>query len=195
MFKGKTLVLVLAVAALFAAASPGYSQDWESVIASWPETAKATAEQVAEKYGAPDMVGSDLLEWQNVDPYVWIRVNSVEVAHNFPIEHKDVLDIAVPYRVPIEKFSQLAEFDGSAVAMRTKGLLVASCFQEALDILILNLANDVATGERTPAEARSAFGEIATGWMRGEKNPYTEALQFQLEPLSATQDPDESLGM
>lgn len=196
MLNNKALMLVLAVVALFAVASPGYSQAlWERVIASWPETAKSTAQEIAEKYGAPDMVGSDLLEWQDKGPYVWIRVNSTEVAHNFPIEHKDVLDIAIPYRVPVDMYTTLAEFDGSAVAMRTKGLLVASCFKEGLDILILNLANDVVTGEKTPAEARSAFGEIAMGMMRGEKNPHTEALQFQIEPLSGTQDPDKALQM
>ncbi|MFQ5890104.1 MAG: hypothetical protein ACE5JR_08620, partial [Gemmatimonadota bacterium] len=157
--------------------------------------AKSTAEEIAHKYGAPDMVGSDLLVWQNKDPYVWIRVHSTAVAHNFPLEHGDVLDIAVPYRVPVNMYTTLAEFDGSAVAMRTKGLLVASCFKEGLDLLILNLANDVVTGEKTPAEARMAFGKIATGMMKGEKHPYLEALQFRTEPLSATRDPDRPLDM
>jgi len=166
---------------------------WSRVTASWPETAKNTAREIAQKYGAPDMVGSDLLVWRNKSPYVWIQVNRKEVQHNFPAPHKDVLDIAIPYKVPVAMLTKLAEFDGSAVAMRTKGLLVASCFKEGLDVLILNLANDVVTGKKTPEQARTAFGEIAAGMMKGKKNPYTESLQFKVQPLSATQDPDEPL--
>jgi len=192
----KTLMFVLAVVVVSTVASRSYSEPlWLRVIASWPETAKGTAEEIGEKYGAPDMVGGDLLVWQNKGPYAWIQVHGTEVAHNFPVEHSDVLDIAIPYKVPAGMYNNLAEFDGSAVAMRTKGLLVASCFKEGLDILILNLANDVVTGTMTPTQARMAFGEIATGMMKGEKNPYTETLQFQTEPLSATQDPDKSLEM
>ncbi|MBI4488249.1 MAG: hypothetical protein HY694_04130 [Deltaproteobacteria bacterium] len=196
MLTGKTLMLISAVAALFAVASLGYAEPrWSDVTASWPETAKNTAKEIAQKYGAPDMVGSDLLVWKNKGPYVWIQVNRMEVQHNFPGPHKDVLDIAIPYKVPVAMLTKLAEFDGSAVAMRTKGLLVASCFKEGLDILILNLANDVVTGKKTPEEARAAFGEIATGMVNGKKNPYTEALQFKVQPLSATQDPDKPLQM
>lgn len=166
---------------------------WSRVTASWPETAKNTAKEIVQKYGAPDMVGSGLLVWNNKGPYVWIQVNRTEVPHNFPGPHKDVLDIAIPYKVPAAMHTKLAEFDGSAVAMRTKGLLVASCFKEGLDILILNLANDVVAGKKTPEQARLAFGEIATGMMNGAKNPYTDALQFKVQPLSATEDPDKPL--
>ncbi|MFQ5723276.1 MAG: hypothetical protein ACE5G6_02200 [Terriglobia bacterium] len=141
------------------------------------------------------MVGGELLVWHNKGPYVWIQVRSREVEHNFPIAHKDVLSVAIPYKVPATMHNKIAEFDGSAIPMRTDGLLVAVCFQEGLDILILNLANDVVTGKKTPAQARMAFGKIAMGMMQGEKHPYTEALQFQTEPLSATQDPDQPLAM
>lgn len=196
MFPRKTLTLVPACAALLVVANLDDSDSlWMRVIASWPETPKSTAKQMAEKYGAPDVVGNDLLEWQNKGPYEWIRVNAVEVPHNFPIEHKDVLDMAIAYKVPVSMFNRIAEFDGSAVMMRTKGLLVASCFMEGLNILILNLANDVVLEKKTPAQARMAFGQIATGMMKGEKHPYTDALQFEPEPLSKTRDPDKALEM
>jgi hypothetical protein len=196
MFTRKALMLVVAVAALFAIASLGAAEPlWSRVIASWPETAKSTAKEIAQKYGAPDMVGGDLLVWHNKGPYVWMYVRSKQVEHNFPVAHKDVLFVAIPYKVPATMHNKLAEFDGSAIPMRTDGLLVAGCFKEGLDILILNLANDVVTGKKTTAQARMAFGQVATGFMKGEKNPYTQALQFQTEPLSATQDPDKPLEM
>ncbi|MFQ5743891.1 MAG: hypothetical protein ACE5HV_09925 [Acidobacteriota bacterium] len=190
------LTLVPAVAVLFTVANLSTSDPlWSRVIASWPDTAKTTAMEIAQKYGPPDIVGGDLLVWENVAPYVWIRVNSEEVHHNFPVEHKDVLDIAIPYKVPVSMHAKVAEFDGSAMIMRTQGLLVASCFKEGLDIAILNLANDVVRGEKTPAEERMAFAKVAMGMMNGEKNPYTEALQFETEPLSATRVPDKPFKM
>lgn len=197
MFTNKAPILVLAVLVLFAASTTSYAQDagWEAVVESWPETSKSTATTIAEKYGAPDLVSAGVLMWHSPGPYEWIKVHGTEVEHNFPIPHKDVLDVAIAYRVPVSMYTALAEFDGSATAMRTRGLLVASCFMEELDILILNLAHDVVTGAKTPEEARMAFGMIATGLMNGEMNPYTEALQFDLEPLSMTADPDESLSM
>jgi len=63
--------------------------------------------------------------WENKGGYAWIRVNAKEVEHDFPIPHKDVLYIAIPYKVPFEKLAQLAEFDGSAEVLRIKGLVVA----------------------------------------------------------------------
>lgn len=194
MFARKSPIVVLAVLALFMP-TISYAQDggWEGVIASWPETSKSTASTIAEKYGAPDLVSAGVLVWNHPGPYEWIKVHGTEVEHNFPIPHNDVLDVAIAYRVPVSMYTALAEFDGSATAMRTRGLLVASCFMEELDILILNLAHDVVTGNKTPEEARMAFGMIATGLMNGEMNPYTEALQFDLQPLSETADPGESL--
>ncbi|MFQ5529849.1 MAG: hypothetical protein ACE5FP_05805 [Gemmatimonadota bacterium] len=195
MFSKRSLTLVLGVLVLAALATPMYAQDadWEEVVSSWPETAMNTAATIAGKYGAPDLVSAGVLMWHQPGPYEWIKVHGTEVEHNFPVPHKDVLDIAVAYRVPVPMYTALAEFDGSAVPMRTRGLLVASCFMEELDILILNLAHDVATSEKTPAEARMAFGMIATGMMSGEEHPYTAALQFEVEPLSSTRDPDEPL--
>lgn len=169
--------------------------EWSKVIDTWPEVAKTAAKEIAAKYGAPDSACDALLIWENKGPYAWIRVNAMEVEHDFPVKHKDVLDIAVPYKVPIDKLTALAEFDGSATVMRTKGLLVAGCFKEGLDLLILNLSNDIIKNKTTPMEARMTFGKIAMDMMQGKMHPYLEALQFKLEPLSATQDPDMPLPM
>ncbi len=170
-----------------------FAPHWERIIHSWPEVPKSVAREIIDKYGAPDVIGSDLFVWQNKGPYAWMQLHSHEVQHNFPMPHKDVLDIAIPYRIPATMCSQLCEFDGSVSVMRTRGLLIASCFKEALDLLTLNLANDVLTGKKTPEQARMEFGDIAQQVMKGEMPPYAEKLQFAVQPLSATEDPDKSL--
>jgi hypothetical protein len=119
----------------------------------------------------------------------------MEVEHNFPEPHQDILEMAIPYHMPPTRYNKLAEFDGSIVAMRTKGLLVASCLNEPLIILTLNLANDVIIGKKTPAQARLVFAEIAQGLMKGEKNLYTDSLQFKVLSIDQTRDSDKAIAL
>ncbi len=53
------------------------------------------------------------------------------------------------YKVPTEKYSDLAKFEGSVVADRTQGLLRARCDKEGNNMLALNFANDIITGKKT----------------------------------------------
>jgi len=193
----KILGLIVTSVMLLALLSFSYSAVplWSRVIASWPTVAKAAAKDIVDKYGPPDDVTSDQLFWWNKGPFVSIIVHSMEVEHNFPEPHQDILEMAIPYHVPPTRYNKLAEFDGSIVAMRTKGLLVASCLNEPLIILTLNLANDVIIGKKTPAQARLAFAEIAQGLMKGEKNLYTDSLQYKVLPIDQTRDPDKAIAL
>jgi len=38
--------------------------------------------------------------------------------HNFPAPHIDAVEYFIDYRVPVEKFGALAEFDGSVIVER-----------------------------------------------------------------------------
>lgn len=180
---------------LIALVSLGYSTIplWSRVIVSWPDAAKTVARELVDKYGAPDEITSEQLIWWNKEPFVWIKVHSQEVEHDFPEPHKDVLEMAIPYRMPPTRYNKLVEFDGSVVAMRTKGILAASSFNEPMNLLLLNLANDVIRGKKKPDQARKALAEIARGFINGETNPYTDALQFKVMPLEQTQDKDKPL--
>ncbi|MHB1377222.1 MAG: hypothetical protein ACYCXB_07360 [Candidatus Humimicrobiaceae bacterium] len=159
-----------------------FHHDWTKIIEGWPETSKSTAKEIADKYGPPDSVCSAGLIWENKGGYAWIQVHAKEVEHDFPIVHKDVLDIAIPYKVPVDKLVKLAEFDGSAEVLRTKGIVVAGCFKEGLDLLILNLVNDKVTEKTDPMQARMTFGKVAMGMMKGEKHPYTEGFNSNCSP-------------
>ena len=189
--------LILTSGMLLALVSLSYSSVplWSRVIVSWPNVAKAAAKDIVDKYGPPDDVTSDQLFWSNQGPFVSIVVHGMEVEHNFPEPHQDILEMAIAYHVPPTRYNKLAEFDGSIVALRTKGLLVASCLNEPLIILTLNLANDVIIGKKTPAQARTAFAEIDQGLMKGEKNPYTDSLQFKVLPIDQTRDPDKAIAL
>ncbi len=164
----------------------------EKIIATWPDNPRETAKMLIEKYGQPHLVMKDQLVWNSNG--IWKRtiVFRDEIAHHFPKHHTDYLEQVIDYKVPLAKFSELAAFDGSVIAKRTKGELSARCNKEELNLLALNLAHEVAAGIKTVEAARVAYGENAAKFLNGEKPPYTQALQFE-RPQESTRDPDQPI--
>jgi hypothetical protein len=162
----------------------------EEIVRDWPKTPREVVETVMGKYGPPDEVTQSLLIWRGNGPWKWSLVWREPVPHSFPAPHEDILEQAIDYRVPVEKFTELAIYDGSVICERTKGEISARCEGEELNFLALNLANDICTGKVDAHKARIQYGEIKTAFGRGEKHPYTQGLQFEV-PTGDTADPDE----
>jgi len=125
----------------------------------------------------------------NKGPWKAIVVNRREVPHSFPKAHTDLLEGVIDYRVPPDKFDDLAHYDGSVIAERTKGTLTARCDKEEMNFLALNLAHDIVSGRKTVAAARKEYADTAMAFMKGEKRPYTQKLQFDVAKGN-TGDPD-----
>lgn len=145
---------------------------------------------MVEKYGQPQGVTPTQLIWKEQDPWQAIIIYRDPVPHDFPKPHKDVLEQVISYRVPPEKFDELAEFDGSVIAERTKGILAARCDKEPMNFLALNLAHDIVTDKASVEEARQKYAEVVAAFMKGEKHPYTQELQFRVAARGGTGDPD-----
>lgn len=78
--------------------------------------------------------------------------------HDFPAPHIDAVESFIDYQVPPERFSDLAEFDGSVVIERTAGEVSARCHDEQANSLALNLMHDIVTGKKTSEQASSVRG-------------------------------------
>lgn len=163
----------------------------QQVIEEWPETSNKVAREMIDKYGEPDGVTDSMLIWQENDPWVRTIVHREEIDHNFPMPHKDVLEQFVNYEVPEDKFSDLAEYDGSVVAYRTNGEMSARCDKEGANILALNLAHDIIEDERSVEDARAFYAQTVQAMMQGENPEYVQDLQFEVRAASATADPGE----
>lgn len=144
-----------------------------------------------EQYGEPDGVTDHMLVWNDNDPWIRSIVHKEEIDHNFPIPHKDVLEQFIYYEVPADKFSELAEYDGSVVVFRTNGELSARCDKEGANFLALNLAKDIIEGERTVDEARAFYAQTIQKVMAGEEPEYVRGLQFEAQTAMAAAFPDE----
>ena len=152
----------------------------EQIIAGWSDIPQKAARRTVEKYGPPNEATPSRLIWFETGPWKRTIVYRDEVPHNFPKPHTDVLEQFVDYRVPPEKFSELAAYDGSVVPERTKGEISARCDMEEMNFLALNLAHDVVTGQRTWEDARREYAEQATAFMLKRPAPYTEGLRFDV---------------
>lgn len=170
----------------------GVATDARTVIEDWPATAKKAADAMLEKYGEPDGVMEQMLLWEDTGPWKRTIVYKEEIQHDFPVPHKDVLEQFVNFDVPEDKFDELARYDGSVIAERTKGELSARCDQEAANFLAINLAQDVIQGKKTVKQARTAYGNAVKALMRGEKPAITQSFQFEVARQDIT-NPDESI--
>ncbi len=145
---------------------------------NWPKSCQMAVEEITKKYGKPNGIMADELIWTNAGVWKKISITKVESKHNFPIEHTDMMQTTIMYKVPQTKMDELAMFDGSIVIDRTQGTISVRCDKEANNFLALNLANDIITNKISVEQARLAYGNIIKQKMRGENPEYMEKLIF-----------------
>lgn len=153
----------------------------EQHVKDWPEKTKGVIATTVEKYGPPHEMTASMLIWKDTGPWKMSVISKEEVAHDFPKRHKDVLEQFIDYKVPVDKYDDLARYDGSVIAERTKGVLSARCDLEEANFLAINLANDVATGKKSAEQARSYYATAMAKMMKaGTMDPYMTGLRFRV---------------
>ncbi len=155
----------------------------------WPKASTEAVMYMTKKYGGPMHMNEHMAVWGQTGSWKRTVVYNYEVDHQFPGPHTDVMQQWVNYRVPAEKFTELAKFDGSVVAERTNGEISARCDKEGANLLALNLSDEIITGKRTADDARKMYGEQIMKMKAGQSAPYTEKLMFT-PPARGTRDPD-----
>lgn len=173
-----------------------YTVDQDEVhplIDAWPQAPRNIATKLLERYGQPNQATPTKLIWYRNGPWRRTVLTADEIVHNFPTPHTDFLSQYLDYRVPVEAYCDLARFDGSVLLDRTAGEIGARCDTEAMNILTLNLAHEIITGQRTVDDARAHYAETAAAHSLGRPAPYAERLLFNLAEAGTTTDPDEKM--
>lgn len=195
-----TLVAALGLSMSAVAAEHGKTQETgqqvtpeqtQQLIKDWPDVSKEAAKAMTEKYGQPDEATQSMLVWHENGPWLRTIVYKEAVDHDFPMPHKDVLEQFVSYDVPPDKFDELAQYDGSVIAERTKGELSARCDKEVANTLALNLADDIVKGEKSVEEAREFYAETIKEVLQGKEPEYVASLRFDPPPVQQARDSDE----
>jgi hypothetical protein len=147
-------------------------------IESWPEESREAAQLVIDQYGEPDETTDTQLTWHRPGPWKRIVASKAFYEHNFPAPHNDSVESVIDYKVPPDKFTQLAEFDGSVIAERTAGEVSARCHDEQANFLALNLMHDIVTGAKSVQQARDYYAKEFADFRRKKPTRYMEKLHF-----------------
>ncbi len=149
-----------------------------SDLKSWPMASQMAIKEQMELYGKPDEMTATMFVWYNNGPWKKTMITKMESKHDFPKTHMDCMKQSVSLKVPLDKYDDLASFDGSVTVDRTQGTIAARCDKEENNFLALNLAHDVITGKKSVAEARKSYGEMIMQAMKGNKPDYMKKLMF-----------------
>src|SRR5207237_4224113 len=89
----------------------------------------------------------------------WKRIVATRTyyRHEYPKPHIDCIESLIDYQVPVDKYSELAQFDGSVICERTAGEVSARCHDLEANFLAINLMHDIVTGAKTAREAREYY--------------------------------------
>ena len=148
------------------------------MMSGWPAASKEAATFMTEKYGPPAAMTPDMAVWGKTGPWKRTVVYRTEHPHEFPMRHTDVMQQWVDYKAPADLYDELATYDGSVVLERTSGEISARCDKEGANFLALNLADEIARGRRSVADARQMYGEQIMAMKAMKPAPYTERLMF-----------------
>jgi hypothetical protein len=162
----------------------------DKVLEDWPKEPRASAERLMKEYGQPAEYSASQLTWHETkDGWKRTVLSKEEVPHEFPSRHTDFLEQFIDYKVPVDMFTPLAQFDGSLIVERTKGEMSARCGGTSMNFVAINLAHDIVTRRKTVDEARDEYGRLYVAYRNGEHPAYTQGFQFDL-PRADTRDGD-----
>ncbi|MBI4444991.1 MAG: hypothetical protein HY645_03700 [Acidobacteria bacterium] len=169
--------------------TPVSRSEVDKVIRAWMRPPQQTARKMINKYGLPDEVTPFRLVWHSNGPWKRTELVNDEIPHFFPKPHNDMLLQTINYRVPPDRIDELAAYDGSVIAERTKGELSARCDMEEANFLALNLADEIIRGEKNVENAREFHAEA----MRQMRHPnYKQGFLFEVSREDQG-DPDREL--
>jgi len=175
----KIMLSMIAATALLSFQVKAQDNNMMPDIKTWPEASQMAAKDMMDKYGKPNETTPHMLVWYNNGPWKKTTIYDVETKHIFPVDHTDVMEQVIDYKVPANKFSALAEYDGSVSVHRTDGEISAKCDFEEANFLALNLANDVITGKKTAKAARDFYTNAIKEFVLEKKtSPYMKSFQF-----------------
>ena len=148
------------------------------IIQGWPEESREPAQLVINQLGEPDEATDTQLTWHRRGNWKRIVATKTAYLHNFPMPHMDSVESFVDYRVPVDKFTPIAQFDGSVITERTAGEVSARCHDLEANCLALNLMHDLVTGAKTVPQAREYYKKEVLDYRRHAPTPYMEGLRF-----------------
>lgn len=150
----------------------------ERAVAEWGAEPRAVIRQTCLRYGDPDVVAGDRLEWRDAGPYKRIVVRREAFRHDQPSPHVDVVTHTIAYEIPRDKVDDVEDFDRCLDADAARKELSASGPREAENVVLLNLAHSIAEGDMQADEARRQKQQALADARAGKDPELATALRF-----------------
>jgi len=149
----------------------------EKFVDNWPEPSRRTALAMIEKHGQPDRRDANSVTWFGL--YLGRRT----VVHRSD-RIGDAVEQVVLYNVPQEKGGPVTVFDPRIKLDRSTGEMSVRTESASTNLLVLNLAHEVASGYRTVVQAQQFRDRQMRLAATGKSSRYREELIFE-QPLPA----------
>lgn len=160
----------------------------ESIILHWPTYSYRLARMMLSQYGQPVEASDHRLTWLDNGPWKKTVVYRKPPKERALTEDAGRLQQTVAYRVPADRLGDLGRFDMDIEADKETGRLTAISDSESENFLILNLADEVIRGRRSPKSAKDFRRKQLSLRDAGKTSPYLEKLLFV--PEGARVDPE-----
>lgn len=149
-----------------------------AVVRRWAPPSSAEARRLLDKYGLPADVTPGKVTWN--DRGYWKRTVVWDRKPVYrSLDDMSVVEATVDYPLTAAQAAELLSFrDSLTVDMRT-GELSARGDREEVDFLTMNLADEIARGDKSVAQARASYDRILSLAASGKTSPYLTKLLFR----------------
>jgi hypothetical protein len=135
----------------------------------WPRNAQDAARRMAAQYGPPDRAYDDHWVWDGRYPFKRVVVRGTG---------RSPLESVVTYPVPVVRQRELSRFPHGLGFNAVKEELSARSDDDKVNLLVLNLGSEIASGRLDAAQAEERFSKAVDLSMSGKSQPEMERLEF-----------------
>ena len=163
---------------IFAGACATFPDDIaHGVVNRWAPPSAAAGRRLMDEYGTPDDVTPNRLTWTNHGSWKRTIVWNRKPIYDSPVDLA-VIKQTVDYPLTEEQAGELLAFSDSVEIDLVRGELSNRSNREDINYLTLNLADEIARGQKTVAEAQTAFVQQLRLAAAGKSTPYMTGLVF-----------------
>jgi hypothetical protein len=162
---------------LFAACSNLPRKAADAVVARWSPPSAEAAKRLLDQYGLPDDASPNKLTWNGKGPWRRIVVSNHPRVYRSPRDF-DLVVQTVKYPLTREQAAELVAFSPALTVDVDRGELSSGASREEVNYLNLNLADEIARGRKSVAEAQTAYRRILDLSSAGKSSPYMTELRF-----------------
>lgn len=168
------LAAMLVASAAPARVSAAVKESW--LASGWPEKSRDSAREMIDRHGMPNKLDGESMTWYGL--YRGRRTVLQRAS--------GVIQQVVIYSVPAGKVEALMSFNGDIVIDRPAGELSVFSDSVATNLLLLNLAHDIASGFISVETAKARYRSITVRADAGESMAYRRSIGFEA-PLPSAQ--------